>query len=95
MVPLSLPRCPLPRLESNLTVDKNILLSTLQTCRNDIEMKLKWGQLEKLFSCILYHVIHILCLWCQPVPCNNKRIQLAIVKSCRVSLCEQPPKKFF
>ena len=63
MVPLSLPRCPLPRLESNLTVDKNILLSTLQTCRNGIEMKLEWGQLEKLFSCILYHVIHILCLW--------------------------------
>ena len=23
------------------------------------------------------------------------RIQLAIAKSCRVSLCEQPPKKFF
>ena len=66
MVLLSLPRCP-PRLESNLTVDKNILLPTLQTCRNDIEMKLKWGQLGKLFSCILYHVIHI--LRCQPVPC--------------------------
>ena len=83
MVLLSLPRCP-PRLESNLTVDKNILLPTLQTCRNDIEMKLKWGQLGKLFSCILYHVINI--LRCQPVPCIGVTLQPAI------KLCHPVPK---